>query len=197
MFQRDGFTRDGTPDEIHGITKDVTEGRSIGKIECAKEFLEALESEGSNKKQKLSVDVKQHGTKVITTQSQSRGSVGRKRNARENPHCNKKSKTIVGQKYLEFGSVDRQLQQQQELAELESKTPIAVGSVGYKFQKQFPDGKWYTGVVVQVRSSKGTPQGLLQMNLLLLLTLYSYLLRSKFTRKTAGATIPKTTISRT
>jgi len=38
----------------------------------------------------------------------------------------------------------------EELAELEAKAPVALGAVGYKFHKQFPDGQWYAGVVTEI-----------------------------------------------
>ena len=52
---------------------------------------------------------------------------------------------------------DLSLAELEELAESESKsyTKLQFGSVGWKFQKQFPDRKWYNGVVVKIIKDVG------------------------------------------
>jgi len=69
--------------------------------------------------------------------------------------------------YAEDGYVEElSLAELQELRELESKSlsnkPAHIepkvssfGSVGHKFSKQFPDGRWFDGVVVEVLTNVG------------------------------------------
>ena len=69
--------------------------------------------------------------------------------------------------YAEDGYVEElSLAELQELRELESKSlsnklahiepkVSSFGSVGHKFSKQFPDGRWFDGVVVEVLTNVG------------------------------------------
>ena len=69
--------------------------------------------------------------------------------------------------YAEDGYVEElSLAELQELRELESKSLYnklahiepkvsSFGSVGHKFSKQFPDGRWFDGVVVEVLTNVG------------------------------------------
>jgi len=53
--------------------------------------------------------------------------------------------------YVENLSVAELVELKKDLAsEHESYTTLQLGSVGWKFQKQFPDKKWYRGVVINI-----------------------------------------------
>lgn len=74
------------------------------------------------------------------------------------PFSDKRKCLYAADGYIE----ELSLAELKELKALESKTPNKVdsklssfGSVGHKFSKQFPDGRWFDGVVVEILKNVG------------------------------------------